>query len=105
MAQETFTTPGSSSWTCPTGVTSITIECWGAGGNGGNSTSQTNSGAGGGGGGAYSKLNTFATTPGNSYSYQVGDNGGSRDTYFNNTATCLAKGGTAGTNNTTEHRP
>ena len=31
----TDTTAGSSTWTCPAGVTSITVECWGAGGGGG----------------------------------------------------------------------
>ncbi|WP_276978361.1 hypothetical protein, partial [Flavobacterium filum] len=31
---ETFTTTGNGSWVCPPGVTSITVECWGAGGGG-----------------------------------------------------------------------
>jgi hypothetical protein len=53
----TYTTDGT--FTVPAGVTSITIEVWGAGGAGG---SATNVRAGGGGGGAYSKR-TIAVTP------------------------------------------
>lgn len=29
---ETFTTPGDTSWTAPAGVTSVTVEAWGGGG-------------------------------------------------------------------------
>ena len=58
------TIPGSGTWTAPAGVTSITIECWGAGGGGGMDTNSNNGGGGGGGGGAYAKVNNFAVTPG-----------------------------------------
>jgi hypothetical protein len=37
-------------WTCPVGVTSVTVEVWGAGGGGGSTTSNNSSGGGGGGG-------------------------------------------------------
>ena len=47
MIQEQFYTSGT--WTCPAGVTSIDIECYGGGGGG-----DIFAGAGGG-GGAYSK--------------------------------------------------
>ena len=52
---DTYTT--SASWTIPSGVTSVTINCWGAGGGGGgakNTGSATNCTGGGGGGGACS---------------------------------------------------
>ena len=46
-----FTSNGS--FTVPAGITSITVEVWGAGGKG--STLSTNTAGGGGGGGAYAK--------------------------------------------------
>lgn len=97
---ETFTASGS--WVAPAGVTSVTIEAWGGGGGGGGAS--TDSG-GGGGGGAYSKKNTFAVTPGNSYTVTVGAGGAGvidadgvagGDSWFNSTATVLAKGGGPG---------
>src|SRR5262245_59002301 len=57
QTSDSFTTPGTTSWTCPPNVFSATVECWGGGGSGGagiNGGSTVNgSGAGGGGGGAY----------------------------------------------------
>jgi uncharacterized repeat protein (TIGR01451 family) len=66
-------TPGSYTFTVPNGVTSITVECWGAGGGGGRSTSN-NSGRGGGGGGAYAG-STLSVTPGDTYTVVVGQGG------------------------------
>lgn len=68
---QTFYSSGT--FVVPAGVTSLTVECWGAGGAGGGSTSSGNSGAGGGAGG-YSKR-TLAVTPGASISYTVGTGG------------------------------
>jgi hypothetical protein len=102
---ERFFTSGS--WVAPTGVTSVTVECWGGGGGGrgdhGGATSQ-----GGGGGGAYAR-SVLAVTPGNSYAYVVGGGGqgGAKDTvaggptaaqdggdtHFIDAATVMAKGG------------
>lgn len=88
---------GTGNWVCPAGVTSITVECWGAGGAGESVTSYTSGykiGAGGG-GGAYSK-STISVTPGTSYPFSIGAagtpaaNGG--DTTFK-TTTVVAKGG------------
>ena len=49
----------SSSWKCPTGVTSIQVECWGAGGAGGSASLASSTGTirsgGGGGAGSYVK--------------------------------------------------
>jgi hypothetical protein len=47
MAVETFTSSGN--WNVPAGVTSVDVECWGAGGQGGGAGS--NYGGGGGGSG------------------------------------------------------
>ena len=51
VSAETFTT--STTWTAPTGVTSVTAEVWGGGGGGGGMNASTDGG--GGGGGAYSQ--------------------------------------------------
>jgi len=66
----TFSTAGTYSWTCPTGITSIQVQCWGAGagGGGGNETSGGESG----GGGEYAAEPSFAVTPGNVYTIVVG---------------------------------
>jgi hypothetical protein len=76
------------SWVCPSGVSSIQIECWGPGANG-LPSSNSNTGARGGGGGAYAKVNSFSVTPGNSYSIVVGTGGSTTQTTFNST-TCVA---------------
>jgi hypothetical protein len=58
-------------WTCPTGVTQISIEAWGGGGAGGGATGYPSAG-GGGAGGAYVKNTTLSVTPGASYNVTVG---------------------------------
>lgn len=68
MAQVVFTANGSGSWTCPTGVTAVDVDVWGAGGSGG---AAVLGGGGGGGGGGYSKK-TVTVVPGTNYSYTVG---------------------------------
>ncbi len=100
---ETFTTSGSGTWVCPAGVTSVTIQCWGAGGSGGGQNAAGyNFGGGGGGGGAFASSN-LSVNPGSAYTYFVGSggigtsntglNGG--DTYFGSNLV-LAKGGNGG---------
>lgn len=64
-------TSGTGTWVCPQGVTSVIVECWGAGGGGGGGNSQ---GAGGGGGGGYAK-NTITVTPGTTYYWSAGSGG------------------------------
>jgi hypothetical protein len=69
----TVTTTGSNSWTVPCGVTSITVEAWGAGGAGGAATINPSGGSGGGGGG-YS-TDFIAVSPGQIINYSVGSKG------------------------------
>ena len=103
FAQTTQTFTSTGTWTCPAGVTTIQVEAWGAGGGGGGNTS-TSDGSGGGGGGAYSKSTTISVTPGTTYTVTVGTGGiGSTlngtsggDSWFNTTATLMAKGGNGG---------
>jgi hypothetical protein len=74
-------------WTCPSGVTQITVELWGAGGgNGGGSFPQS------GGNGGYNR-NTFTVVPGNIYSITIGNGGNG------NTSTPPYNGGTGGSSN------
>ena len=72
FAQSPFisSTPGTANWTVPYGVTSITVETWGAGGAGGGSTG--NGAGGGGGGGGYNTTTISGLTYGTIFSYTVG---------------------------------
>lgn len=75
---DAYTTAGSQLWTVPQGVTSITIEAWGAGGGGGGTLSHvlpySNPRAGGGGGGAYSQV-VLTVNPGDVLTIEVGSGG------------------------------
>lgn len=99
---QSYTATGNGTWTCPTGVTSITVQCWGAGG-GGSGTgggASGNSGAGcsssgygnGGAGGSYSTI-TYSVIPGTIYKYTVGVGG--------TAGSNVAPGGTGGTGGST----
>lgn len=75
---ESFTSPGTTTWTVPSGVTSIQVECWGGGGAGGgvNVTANIDQGAAGGGGkGGMYTLTTLAVTPGSTLTISVGAGG------------------------------
>ena len=95
-----FTTPGTSTFLVPAGVTSLTVECWGGGG-GGSTITSTGRRGGGGGGGAYAS-SVIAVTPGNSYSVVVGSGGSASsnggNSTFNSNAV-IAAGGSGGTDN------
>lgn len=90
------------SWTVPLNVTQIRVQCWGGGGGGGGATGQAAAG-GGGGGGAYTEK-IFQVTPGQSFSYSVGNggvasysSGGSGgNSWFGSATTLLARGGNGG---------
>jgi hypothetical protein len=101
---QTFNSSGN--FLVPSGINTITVECWGAGG-GGSGSGGAPSGYGGGGGG-YTR-STLTVIPGNMYSYTVGiggipgngPSGGSGngtaggDTFFSGTMV-FAKGGEGG---------
>lgn len=66
----------SATWTVPDGVTSIHIECWGAGGGGGAAYYRHgDGGAAGGGGGAYATKQNAVVTPGSTLTITVGSGG------------------------------
>jgi hypothetical protein len=99
----TYNTSGTYNWTCPDGITSVTVEVWGAGGAGGGSTSNASGGSGGGGGG-YTTA-SVSVTPGNTYTVTVGAGGtGSTGNGTAGTAssfiTLTANGGGGGETNT-----
>ena len=68
-----YTTTVNSSWTAPTGVTSVKLLVVGGGGGGGNNRGNGPGGDGGGGGVYYSS--NFSVTPGTSYTIKVGRGG------------------------------
>lgn len=70
---DTYTSSGTFTWTCPTGVTEVTVQVWGGGGAGGGSTRNLYCGGGGGGGG-YS-TGTVPVTAGTNYTVTVGSGG------------------------------
>jgi hypothetical protein len=70
MGSQAFTTPGQTSFTVPSGVTAITIRCYGGGGAGGGS--DRNGGRGGGGGGGNFAESTISVSSGQTYSILVG---------------------------------
>lgn len=91
-------TPADTSWVVPDNVYSLKVEAWGGGGGG--ASRNTAGYGGGGGGGAYSNLITYSVSPGQTLAVSVGAGGGAsssgNDTYFINTSTLLAKGGSEG---------
>lgn len=104
---QTFLTNGT--FTVPSGVTSITVECWGGGGSGGRAVGvvtayQSKTAGGGGGGGAYAR-STLSVTPATSYTVTVGaaqttSGTDGNDSWFGSTSTVFAKGGGGGGNKT-----
>lgn len=71
---ELYTIPGTYTWICPAGVTSVSIAAVGGGGGGAYGGNTNYYGAGGGGGGL-GWQNNYGTTPGSGYTVVVGDRG------------------------------
>ena len=100
-----FTSPGTHSWLCPAGVTSVSVLCVGGGGGGAGVAAY------GGGGGALMYRNNVSVTPGTTYTVVVGAGGvgenwssnppaaAGGDSYFDS-ATNKAGGGGSGMNTT-----
>lgn len=96
MTTATFTSSGT--WTCPAGVTTIGVACWGSGGSGNNGVTNSHSGTGGG-GGAYAGNTSVPVTPGLLYSFTIGAGGSTTDTTFtgdSSTVVTAAHGVTGG---------
>jgi hypothetical protein len=103
-----YAIPGTYTWVCPAGVTSVSVVCVGGGG-GGRSNSR------GGSGGGLGYLNNISVTPGTSYSVTVGvaGLGGSKDvataftaqsggdSFFIDALTVLGGGGQVDSTNST----
>ncbi len=100
IGQSSYTTPGSYSWICPAGVTTIDVVCVGGGAGGAGGTK-------GGGGGGLAYKNTISVTEGSSYPVVVGTGGtGGQDnasgnhpggdSYFINRATVCGYGAGSG---------
>jgi len=108
-ATVSFTTVGTTTWTCPTGVTTVTVQCWGGGGGGGGVATTSNTASGGGAGGSYSS-NTVTVVPGTTYSLTVGaggtagantgTSGGTGGSSTFNVTSIIAVGGPGGTGGT-----
>ena len=91
--QEEWTSPGTYSWTCPDGVTSVCVVAVGAGGDGGGDKH-------GDGGGGLGWKNNISVTAGQSYTVVVGNkNSGGGDSYFINPSTVRGGGGNTSTTN------
>jgi len=91
MTVATYSTPGSFTWTCPSGVASAVVEVWGGGGKGGDDAAD-GAGGGGGGGGAYAK-STVAVSAGD-YAVVVGAS--QQNSSFGTTTVVAAKGTNGG---------
>lgn len=78
--EQIYTTPGTYSWECPSGVTNVSVVCIGGGGSGWLQDSY----AGGGGGGGLGWKNNITVIPGNLYTVVVGT-GGSRPLSYSDT--------------------
>jgi len=105
------TTTGTGTWSVPAGVTTATMQCWGAGGGGGIVTIR----GGGGGGGGFAATANISVTPGGTVYYSVGAGGphqtSGNESWINatsgappfpsssSTVGCRAGGGTGGTDN------
>ena len=73
----TFATNGVYQWTCPTGITTARVRCWGAaaGGSGCNPGSRSNQGGPGAGAGEYAEEPSYPVIPGQVYTVVVGNGG------------------------------
>jgi hypothetical protein len=73
IGESSFITPGTFSWTVPTGVDTISVVTVGGGGGGGGAGGSD--GKGGGGGGALAYVNSISVTPGETLTVGVGTSG------------------------------
>ncbi len=93
QGSQTFNTPGSTTFTVPAGVTSITVSAWGGGGAGGGVTGGNPRAGGGGEGGSFVR-GTITVIPGTQYTVVVG-NGGTGSTGTGTSGGASSFGGAA----------
>ncbi|MFV8380036.1 LamG-like jellyroll fold domain-containing protein [Flavobacterium sp. LB3R33] len=91
---QTYNTPGTYTFTVPAGVTSITVQAWGAGGGG----SSRNDTAGGGGGGAFTGGTITGLTGGSTITINVGTGGTAGTAGGNSSAGTVTANGGGSTN-------
>ena len=91
--QVDYLTAGTFTFTVPPAITSISAVCVGGGGGGGNATITDEPGAGGAGGGL--SYGTFAVTPGEALSVQVGSGGQNGGTGGTGGISSISRNGTA----------
>lgn len=94
-----YTTTGATTFTVPSGVTSICVLCVGGGGSGG--WYSTPDDAPGGGGGALAYANNISVLPGQTFNIYVGaggvaSGGDGEDSWFDNNTVLIAGGGSGG---------
>lgn len=70
-----FTNVGTTTWTCPAGVTNVEVLVVAGGGAGGNTQSNSGAAAGGGGAGGLIYNSAYSVTPGTTYTVTVGAGG------------------------------
>ena len=93
-SSQTYSSPGTYSFTVPAGVNNISVQAWGAGGGGDNYANR------GGGGGAFAGNNSISVISGNTYTITVGLGAGNgtgnngEDSSFGSIV--IAKGGNGG---------
>lgn len=93
-SSQTYSSPGTYSFTVPAGVNNISVQAWGAGGGGDNYANK------GGGGGAFAGNNSISVISGNTYTIIVGSGAGNgtgnngEDSSFGSIV--IAKGGNGG---------
>ena len=108
--QQTYTSSGTYNWTCPAGVTSVSVVCIGGGGGGGGRGDHVTNGSSGQGGygGGLGYKNNISVTPGQSYTVVIGGGGSGAsnttdgyaggDSYFIDATTVKGGGGPGGLN-------
>ena len=97
---QNFTTAGSTTFTVPAGVYSLTATIvGGGGGGGGNDGSGDNRAGGGGGSGGYYENVTISVTPSEQLSIVVGEGGTRGSFYFNGNSQCSQNSGSTGSKN------
>ncbi len=99
VSAQTYSTPGTYTYTVPAGTTTLQVQSWGAGGHG--ASRNTTGQGGGGGGGAYAEK-TITVTAGESFTYTIcqgsNNNNPGGDTTFGSNIVLANGGNSAPTN-------